>query len=470
MVPKPIFHDICSNNNYSLSLKTSYIHLFLIASLATLMLYCTPKEELERMPTSGQVLRFSNDSIIFDTVFTGQLSVTRRITVYNTSENAITINEIRLAGANSSYYSLYINGLKSNMATNVFLRGNDSLLILATVTLDRTQSTLPFLVTDSLLFNIGSSQQKVYLTSWGRNADYFRGDTIKTNTVWDSTAAKFIYKSIFIAQGATLFIEKGTDVHLVKGASIVVAGSLQVSGDSGALVSFRGPRLEKSFDNIPGQWQGIVFLSGSKNNSIAFAEIKNAEIGLTLGDSAAKDGRASLNLTNTYIKNMNNSALVATNAELISWNCEISNCASYGFKLGAEGTYKCFNNTFALYSYTFRRFGEALFVTDGNRNVELVNNIIWGEGYNNNELSFKKNETDVMLKNLTLSTTKALTSDTSNFWNINPKFKSEAESDFSLDTLSPAIGKAQVLSTTFNNDIKGKTRGDKWDIGCYKYK
>ncbi|MFN0050411.1 MAG: hypothetical protein ACKVOU_14910 [Cytophagales bacterium] len=428
---------------------------------------CKPIEEITT--DKFVLLRFDQDTVSFDTVFAGQLSISRKLKVYNTSDNAISISSIRLAGMENSFFSLIINGLQTNQTNNLFLRGKDSLFILTNVTLDQNDKTLPFLVADSIIFITNANEQKVYLESYGQNANYYNGDTIKSNTTWDSTKAQFIKKTVFVAKEATLTIEKGTKLYFVKGAGMKIAGSLQVKGDSGKIVAFQGPRLDADYRNLPGLWQGIEFLPTAKNNMIDYAEIKNAVNGIVIGDTNNLLN-GNLKITNTVIKNMSGYGLQAHNVNLTAWNCVVYNCAYNGFLLSGKGDYRCYNNTFAFTFSDFTRFGAALEIKDGERSLQLVNNIIWGSGYTGTELVFSKQSTDIFNKNLVRHADKLLTADTSNFWNTNPKFVSEngGNLNFSLDSLSPAVGKAVKL-IEFTNDIKGKNRGDKWDIGAYQF-
>ncbi len=432
-----------------------------------LLQYCQPKEEITT--NESVLLRFDTDTIAFDTVFTGQLSLTKRLKVYNTNDNAITISSIRLGGMANSYFSLIVNGLQTNQTNDLYLRGKDSLLILATVTLNSNNNTIPFLVSDSIIFNTNANEQRVYLTSYGQNATYYNGDTLTGNTIWDSTTAKFIKRTIYIPQGSTLTIEKGTRIHLVKGAGIKIAGTLVARGDSGQKVVFQGPRLDENFRNVSSQWKGIEFTPTSTNNSLDFVELKNAETGIIVGDTNNVLG-SYLKITNTIIKNMSGFGLKASNTQLIAWNCLIYNCAYNGFLLSEQGDYKCYNNSFAFTISDFTRFGAALEVKEGSRNVELINNIIWGNGFGGNEIIFKKGANDVFKKNLVRSTDNALTSDTSNIWNEAPKFISEDRDfiNFQIDSLSPARRRAIKLDL-FTIDLKGKERGATWDIGAYQY-
>ena len=453
------------------------------------LISCKPEEE--KYATNNSRLRFDLNTIIFDTVFTDQVSITRRLKVINTNENAITIASIRLGGMANSNYSLIINGLVANQATDVFLRGKDSILILATVKLNKKNTTLPFLVKDSIVFASGNSEQKVYLTAWGRNAEYYRGDTIRSNTEWDSTNVRFIYKSIYVAQGATLTISKGTRVHATKGAGIIVAGSLKVVGDTGKSekVTFYGSRSDGNWKTIPGQWLGLRFLNGSTNNIINWAEINNAETAILIGEKE-KQSQIALKLTNTIIRNMSGSGVIAHGSNLTSWNCLITNCAEYGMAVFGGGEHRHYNNTIANYGFVFTRNFPSVFISDGTISivsypisVEFVNNIVWGDKVN--EISLVKSKdanwtSSIINFNILRTDNNTLAVDNNmvyNFKNTDKNyfklinqisFRNERNTDFTIDSSSIATGKGKKLDL-FTNDLNAKHRGEKFDIGAYQH-
>lgn len=59
-------------------------------------------------------------------------------------------------------------------------------------------------------------------------------------------------------------------------------GTLVVNGTIGNRPSFQGYRLEPAYKDAPAQWRGIWLSALSKNNSIDWAIIKNANIGVRI--------------------------------------------------------------------------------------------------------------------------------------------------------------------------------------------
>jgi hypothetical protein len=87
------------------------------------------------VPGQGS-LDFSEDTVIFDTVFTTIGSITRQFKVYNPSSDEVTISSIYLAGGQQSKYRLNVDGTPGIIFSNVTIQGNDSMFVFVDVTLD----------------------------------------------------------------------------------------------------------------------------------------------------------------------------------------------------------------------------------------------------------------------------------------------------------------------------------------------
>ena len=409
---------------------------------------------------------------------TEQLTITRRLVVINPSEKAVNINQIKLGGLSTSDYTLIINGQQTNISSNVYLRGKDSLYILINAQLKKKDLTTPFLISDSILFYTGKGEQKIYLTAWGRDAVYYQGDTIKGNVTWDSTRVRFIYKTVFVAAGSTLTIEKGTEIKATKGNGLKVAGMLIVRGDSNAMVKFAGPRLDSYFNDIPGQWKGITILPGSKNNQIDWCEIKNAETGISAGNEEESADKTELKVTNTILKNHSRSGLMAYHTDLTMWNCLVTNFAATGLELNLGGKYLLFNNTIYNDSRVFSRKGPLISIdnikegisSSFNTEGEIKNNIIWGtETDEVISTGDKIKDLNIEFKrNIVKSSDTFFTSDTANYANIDPLFKDAGKSIFELKENSPSINKGLTIPF-FNTDLYGRVRTEPYDLGAFEF-
>ncbi|MFZ7143695.1 MAG: hypothetical protein ACO1G6_00005, partial [Bacteroidota bacterium] len=94
----------------------------LFFGLISTFLFSCKKDEFE---TSGNVqLTFSEDTIMFDTVFTSVGSATEVFTVYNTEDKAILISSLRLANGQASDFRLNVDGMPGKAFTDVEIGAN----------------------------------------------------------------------------------------------------------------------------------------------------------------------------------------------------------------------------------------------------------------------------------------------------------------------------------------------------------
>ena len=135
------------------------------------------KKEDEFITDSSARVEFSQDTVLFDTVFVQTGSATEIFTVRNKNDKAVKISSIRLGGSNSSYYRLNVNGIPGKAFNNVEIGANDSIFIFVEVTIpDPNSPNTPFIINDSILFNLNGHQQQVNLVAWGQRAHFHHGN------------------------------------------------------------------------------------------------------------------------------------------------------------------------------------------------------------------------------------------------------------------------------------------------------
>ena len=98
----------------------------LIVLIFVILVSCQ-KTEFETSPEFQ--LQFSNDSIVFDTIFSGIGSTTKQIKIYNPSEKDIEISEIYIAKGDQSKYRLNIDGRASGYDSDILIKGKDSMYL-----------------------------------------------------------------------------------------------------------------------------------------------------------------------------------------------------------------------------------------------------------------------------------------------------------------------------------------------------
>ncbi|GAB3877450.1 hypothetical protein GCM10028824_37540 [Hymenobacter segetis] len=514
--------------------------LFLVLScLLTFLPGCEPKEDL--VQTSGS-LEFATDTVKFDTVFTTIQTVTKRLWVYNRNSGAVK-TDVSLAGKLGTTYSLIINGDAGPSISGITIRGKDSLLVLVRAVLgDNGKDIKPFLLEDQVNFRTNGNEQNVKVLAFGQNAYFHRADYITANTTWRTDKPHVIINAnkvlpgattpslfgVLVGQGVTLTIPKGARIYSHAGSYIQVNGTLRVNDDfvpgTGLtdtvkaknlnLVRFQGDRLEPFYADIPSQWGGIIFTSTSRNNSIRYAEIKNATFGALLYNRDALPAHPNLTLNNTVFRNISGSNVSFANAnpgtgggvisysgDVTATNCLFTNCGEYAM-VGIGGTYNLNFCTIANYTPAFRRETSSLTFTnvdDALKNppkmttsVTIRNSIVWGSFedelflQNNGDAGFTFNILNSLLRTKEYQATTDATGKPglalaarANIVNKDPLFVrtslTSSQADYSLQATSPATSPRQPIapgSTILLRDLINLPRNNPNmpSLGAYEHK
>jgi len=145
-----------------------YLITFLICVLLISINSC--RKDFNTVPSFGN-LEFSKDTVFLDTIFTNIGSATYNLKVYNRSNNAITIPQIKLENGTSSSYRLNVDGIPGKEFENIDILARDSIYVFVETTININNSVNP-LYTDKILFDIGSSQQNVDLITLVQDANF----------------------------------------------------------------------------------------------------------------------------------------------------------------------------------------------------------------------------------------------------------------------------------------------------------
>lgn len=446
--------------------------------------------------SGSEGLKFSVDTLMFDTIFTDLGSVTRNFLVYNTYNEDIIIQGIQLSGNNLGNFRLNINGHAEPMVDNIKINAKDSLYVFVDVTIKPDDKNNPFVVEDSILFFSGEKIQKINLVAYGQNVVVLKQDTIQTTTF---TAEKpyLIYDFLQVDSKETLTIEPGARLYFHNDARLVVFGSMQVNGTAEEPVSFLGDRLEDWYQDKPGQWGYIHFMPGSFDNVIDHAIIKNGTMGV-FADSVGVDSDAPLQISNTLINHISQFGIITQNAKVDVWNTVIADCGHNSVALTFGGTYNFYHCTIANYFSSWsNRSTPALFLNNyfiDDKKSEVINPLIEANFYNSivygahfTEIGFdfkdKKKGTEdeswfnYKFVNCLLKTGNIDVSDKSKYisvWpNEDPNFIDYKKYNYQLDTLSfcKDIGdKGIAEKEKFKFDILNNNRinDDGPDLGAYE--
>jgi hypothetical protein len=455
----------------------------------TLSLFGGCQKERES-DSSNRLLAFSSDTIAFDTLFTSIGSPTKNLRVFNPTNDRLVVSSIRLAGGENSGFRLNINGDASNEVFNIEIPAHDSIFIFVEANLNKSGSRQLMVAEDSILFRINSREQKVRLLAWGQDYKLLKAEMVRTTT-WTKEKPYLVYNYAFVDSCQTLTIEAGTTVYFHKNAGLFIKGTLIVNGTTSEPVVFKGDRMESGYLNLPDQWNGITLLSGSHNNYINHSIIKNANIGLQVGN-IEKSGFASVELANTRIENMSWSGIWAMKSKILAYNCVIANVGYYNTALLLGGDYKFYHTTFANSSNILNtlRTTETLTISNylvnsknGAKYIGDLNQAIFGNciisGQNKDELRIsidKQGKGNYLFDHCLIQM-----SDTFKLQNperfinlirsVSPRFINPQKGIYELDTLSVAKdhGK-EAYAKIVPSDLKGIERNEDAgpDLGAFE--
>lgn len=434
-------------------------------------------------------LTFSCDTVRFDTVFTTIGSSTNTIQIYNRNNKSLRIESIEIMNPHKSGFQMIIDGESGTRLKNIDILKKDSLYGFLRVTIDPLNINNPLLIRDSIRFVTNGNVQYLYLEAIGRDVYKWNKKSITADTVITAEKPILIYDTLYLSPEATLTIKEGTELYFHNKASLQAFGTLKAFGTIDKPIVFRGDRLDKMngnvpYDNVPGQWDGIVFHPDSYNNYLENVIIKNAVIGMKFLPSDIQNKKASM--INTIIHNSSEKGMQASESHIEALNCQFTNARKALIDLSG-GKYLFLHNTIANYYIWTMRVSESVKLRDKDEETntptifaqcDFVNSIIYGSV--SGEISIPDNADGQNFKftNCLIKSLKEYKD--SHFvdvlWNQNPQFKDINKTgnyhyDFSILSTSPAIGKAdKTYSSLIPFDIKGNSRLEDGnpDLGCYE--
>lgn len=454
------------------------------------------KEKL--LKDSSATLDFSADTVTFDTVFTQRGSATKQLKVFNPHNQRIQINSIKLGGGENGQFRMNVDGEPSPAVTDLEIGAKDSIYIFVEVTVDPDNQNNPFVIRDSIVYNVNGNQQKTILEAWGQNANYYRPDIdggdnfpdfsiIDCNTTWTDAKPYVIQGFAVVDSGCTLTIQEGTQIHFGNNASLFVFanGRLKVEGTADNPVRFQGVRLEDFYDNVPGQWGGLWLSKGSQNNVIDHAIIENAEVGIRV-DSFGN--APNLQIRNSIIRNCLSTGILGLTSVIFAENCLIYNCGEHNVNLEFGGIYEFYNSTFANYGSRYIDHKKSIlklsnYLNTGNGQVptslraDFYNCIVHGSKDEEIQLDQADNQNAPYRFKFSYSLLKtkhdvADTNYTNVIQNKDPHFKDIGDNDYHLKSNSPAIDAGTNNlpgQITIDTDLEGNQRDNDPDLGVYEF-
>ncbi|NSW44693.1 MAG: hypothetical protein HPY79_02540 [Bacteroidales bacterium] len=466
-----------------------YVNFISISIFFLIILFSSCKKE-NFYNGNEKVLRFSTDTVQFDTVFTTIGSATQWFIVYNTQNQPLKINSIRLAKGNQSFFRLNINGISTRELKDIELDAQDSMFIFVEVKVDPTNTNNPMVVQDSIQFFFNNVMQDIDLVAYGQDVHLINGEIISQNQNWIADKPYLIYNSMLVDSNVTLSISAGAKLYFHHRSRMYIKGTLIANGSLQEPIIFRGDRLEHWYDKLPGQWDGIYFVMGSKDNIMNYCEIRNAIIGIQV-DTLASLNQPTLTLSNSKILNMNAAGLFAQGSTVKAWNCVFANCGQFAIALTIGGSYEFYHCTLYNTWYYNNRQTPSLWLNNyykdinGNYQVRPLEQATFA-----NCIIYGNKETEIIIdefpsspifnyefKNCLIKAGNDLNTSNTNRWinifkNELPQLKDPTNEKFELDTLSFCINKGDLnIGSMFPWDYNGNSRiiDNMPDLGAFEH-
>ena len=457
---------------------------------------CQKEDKLNTDPNFQ--LQFSNDSVVFDTVFSTIGSITKQFKVYNKTNKRINISSIKLVGGQNSQYRINVDGSPDLDQENIELAANDSMFVFVRVMIDPTNVDDPFIVTDQIEFITNSNEQNIELVAWGQNANYIIGNQLTENgksfsivaangedITWDSPKPYVIYGIAKVDTNAVLRLPEGCRIYFHNESGMWVApdACLKITGTLQHPVTFKGDRLDEDYRDLPGQWDGIILEESDQDTEINYAIIENASYGIIAGTSGElKTNRLYIN--NTIIKNMIGHGLSTQAFSIESSNTLIANCGGRLLDIQLGGTSNFTHCTFANYWARSFRFNPSIGLSNAftsgentsynNLDITFGNCIIDGRNQNEIEfISFDDAQFNVLFNHCSLKTNEDISDPliyNQCFANPDIIFEESEEITFKLNGESVLIDAGLLaIGQSVPFDLLGNLRLPLPDIGAIEY-
>jgi len=169
--------------------------------------------------TAKNSLKYSADTVWFDTVFTRvpgstyPISVTQIFSIKNPEKLAVSAN-FQLGGGANSAYRMSIDGISGTQINDIEIGASDSVFVFVQCKLEANNNTQPLLVMDSIISSVGGHRSNVKLAAYGWDAHYYRDTILDQNTIWEDDGKPYVIVGYLgVSEGKTLNINRGVKVY-----------------------------------------------------------------------------------------------------------------------------------------------------------------------------------------------------------------------------------------------------------------
>ncbi len=329
-------------------------------------------------------IEISTDTLLFDTVFTTIGSTTKSFRIINPNTENLSIKRLKLANQAGASYRLNVDGIAGTDFSDIRIAGRDSIWVFVELTVDPNQplSISPFVIENAIEFEVNDNNYSVIIQAWGQNANYITPASSKGKVallscdlgteLWDDPKPYVLFGvlvidecSLVLAPGTKIYVHGGIvkekvneEINIRNDGVLFVGprGQIIARGTRDNPIVIQGDRLEREYQELAGQWAGIILGANSRGNVFEHTTIKNSIIGM-LADSSA-----SVRMDACQIYNTAGSGLVGRSAEIRMDNSLVYNNGVNSVKLVLGGKYHFRHCSFANYQNTEEALVAANFV------------------------------------------------------------------------------------------------------------
>jgi hypothetical protein len=448
--------------------------------------------------TAATQLKFSIDTLTFDTVFTSIGTTTSSFKIYNQEKQPIKISRIYLQKGNQSTFRINVDGVAGTHFENIEIAANDSIYVFVAATIDPNNNNSPMVIDELLNTETNGQVQTVDLRAWGQDA-YFHNLELISTTTWANDKPHVLIGSCLIDSQQILTIQPGTKIYCHAYSGLFVSGQIKARGTKQDSIVFQGDRLEQFYNDLPGQWEGIYILRGGLATEMEHVIIKNANTGLLIGKSLGgsssdfvANNAPGVILKNCVIKNCQLAAIQSLFGAVVAQNCLFYNANGNLISIALGGILNLKHCTLANYnSATISHKDPILYLSNvyafsssdvrvSTADINLQNCIVYGSIDKGEEINIQEYPeatapVNYLFQNCIVSTTRSIVAP--HFGNCQgsatnqllPNFVSiTAPQDFRLAAGSPAINAGMNINN-ISTDINEKPHAGLPDIGCFEF-
>ncbi|MDR3366883.1 MAG: hypothetical protein LBO71_07955 [Prevotellaceae bacterium] len=443
-------------------------------------------QQQEFVADSTATLRFSSDTLNFDTIFSPLGSTTFSCKVYNPSSKNLRFDEVRLRGEGASPFRMNVDGRAGYSVSNVKLAKKDSLFIFMEV-----KKSKNLLLTDAVVFVVDGVElaSRLEVVAYGQDAVVFDRDTAPADGYTFTADKPYILNgAVAVESGATVTVAAGAKLYFGASVGVAVSGALRVEGtpENPCVLSF--PRHNDPwYSDATAQWEGVS-ISATGRASVSGAQIRGARNAFAVSDTLGEAAGVQLTLKNSVVK------YADVGVRISGGKVNVDNCLFFGHtenaalvEGGGSSFYHCtFANSayrgtlVALQNYCLRKAKSGYDTVPAPLEAYFANSIIYGRNANELSVREQKGQPAPMRFKLERCLVKLGGSyDLSNaeryadITTQDPMFRDAGKNDFHLSEKSPAVnaGLGSVASA-YPVDADGSDRSvlNDTSLGCYAYK